>query len=103
MVAVLEIKNGDIIRLSHDKLRDWVAIHHSRCYSESIEKYNKNVKDNTGYYLFSGLWYEGDASTNKPYGKCIGQLKRGMFADISVVGSIYNKDDYERYKRHERL
>lgn len=98
MTSVKEITNGDIIRLSHDNDRDWVAIHHSRCSDKHSYKTRKHVKDDTGFYLFSGLWYEGDVTTDAPYGKCAGKLTRGMFAHISVVGNIQNKNDYKKYK-----
>ena len=99
----MEIRNGDIIRLSSDNTRDWVAIHYTRCDMRCREQYRKNVKDQTGFYLFGGLWYDGDPMTDRPYGKCAGHLRRGMFANIVVVGNISNKTDLENYKRTERL
>lgn len=42
-----------------------------------------------------GLWYEGSPLSDKPYGKCIERLERGMFNNIeSVVGHI----SYEKQK-----
>lgn len=99
----MEIHNGDIIRLSSDNTRDWVAIYHTNCDMSKREKFNKNVKDHTGFYLFGGLWYEGDALTDKPYGKCIEQLRRGAWNNITIVGNIANKADFEKYKRDERI
>lgn len=98
-----EIHNGDIIRFKNDISRDWVAIHYSKCDSEDISRYRKHIKDNTGFYLFGGLWYDGDVNTSKPYGKSNGQLKRGMFSNILVVGNINNKEDYGKYIKDERL
>ena len=100
---MLEIKNGDIIRFKNDNVRDWVALHYTCGELRRREKFNKNVKDNTGYYLFGGLWYEGNALTDKPYGKCKGMLKRGTFADIEIVGNISNRDYYLQYKKYEKI
>ena len=100
---MLEVQNGDIIRFKNDNVRDWVALHYTCGELRRREKFNKNVKDNTGYYLFGGLWYEGNALTDKPYGKCMGILKRGMFADIEIVGNISNRDDYLQYKKCEKI
>lgn len=100
----LEINNGDIIRFDNDKCRDWVAIHYSRITDiGGYERYNKNIKDHTGFYLFGMCLGEGDALTNEPYCKCAGMLKRGMFANIQIVGNVQNKNDYLQYKRHERI
>lgn len=101
MNTTIEIHNGDIIRLKNDPTRDWVAISHKNCNM----KYNKNIKDNTGYFLFGGLWYEDEGGylTDKAYGKCIGGLTRGMFNNIEVVGNISNKNDYQSYKKNERI
>lgn len=103
VMSEIEIHNGDIIRFNNDTSRDWVAIHYSNCDAENITRFNKNVKDNTGFYLFGGLWYDGGANTSKPYGKSNGQLKRGMFGNIIIVGNINNKQDYEKYIKDERL
>lgn len=99
----MEIKNGDIVRLHSDDTRDWVAIYHTNCDMSKREKFNKNIKDHTGFYLFGGLWYDGDVLTDKPYGKCAGQLRRGAWNNITVVGNIANKEDLEKYKRNERI
>lgn len=40
----------------------------------------KNIKDNTEFYL------------------CIGNLKRGIFNNISIIENIANKADYLKYK-----
>lgn len=56
------------------------------------EKYRKNVKDHTGFYLFAGLWYDGDPLTSKPYGKCREHLKRGMAAQIEGIAGHISKD-----------
>lgn len=98
----MEIRNGDIIRLSSDETRDWVAIHYTKCEKEK-QRFNRNIKDNTGYYLFGGLWYNGNALTSEPYGKCAGMLKRGMFAHITIVGNISNPTDYRRYIANEKV
>lgn len=93
---ILQINNGDIIKLKNDDNRYWVAIYHTNCNMDNRVKFRKNIADNTGYYLFSGIWYEGDILTDKPYGKCIEQLKKGMFPNISIVGNISN--DLEKFK-----
>lgn len=97
---IFEIKNGDIIKFNNDNVRCWVAIHISKL-DKFMFKINKNVKDNTEFYLFGGLWYEGDCLTGEPYGKCVGNLRRGMFNNISIVGNIANKEDYLKYKTNE--
>lgn len=63
---------------------------------DNREKFRRNIADHTGYYLFSGIWYEGDILTDKPYGKCIEQLRRGMFPNIEIVGNIIK--DFEKFK-----
>lgn len=89
MESNIEINNGDIIQFKNENnSRYWVAIHHSKC--------NMDNADHTGYYLFSGIWYEGDILTDKPYGKCIEQLRRGMFPNIEIVGNIIK--DFEKFK-----
>lgn len=98
----MEIRNGDIIRLSSDETRDWVAIHCTKC-EKHYQRFNRNIKDNTGYYLFGGLWYSGNALTSEPYGKCAGMLKRGMFAHITIVGNISNSSDYHKYIANEKV
>lgn len=102
---IFEIKNGDIIRFKNDNTRDWVAIHHTMCKNSNLlQSYNKNIKDNTGFYLFGGLWYEGNPLTSNPYGKTLGHLKRGMFNNIvAIVGNISNKDDYYKYLKFEKI
>lgn len=97
-----EIKNGDIIRFASDNSRDWVVIHRSVCHKEVLQQFS-TTNDCTPYYLFGGLWYEGNALTSQPYGKCIGPLKKGMSPYIAVVGHILKKEDYERYKKFERM
>lgn len=97
---MIEINNGDIIKFNNDNTRCWVAIHINNL-DKKFFRINKNIKDNTEFYLFGGLWYEGDCLTNIPYGKCIGILKRGMFNNISIVGNITNKTDYLKYKTNE--
>lgn len=97
-----EITNGSIIRLKNDETRDWVCIHHSKCNTASRVRVRKNVKNQTGYYLFGGPWYEGDPLTDKPYGKCIEHLEKGMKNNIvGIVGHITT--DYETYKESERI
>lgn len=97
----INIFNGDIVRLDFDDTRDWVAIHHTKCKEVNAEPYRKNIKDHTGFYLFSGLWNEGDALSSEPYGKCKGMLKRGMFPHVQIVGNI--SKDYIQYRKNERL
>lgn len=96
---VMEIKNGDIIRLKNDKTRDWVAIEPKKCFN----KFLKKKKNKNYFHLFGGLWYNGDATTDKPYGKYAGILDDSMIQDVTVVGNIENKEDYEKYKETERL
>lgn len=97
-----QITNGSIIRLKNDDNRDWVCIHYSECDMSYRLRHNKNNKNHTGFYLFGGLWYEGSPLTDKPYGKCIERLERGMFNNISsVVGHI--SKDLEEYKISGRL
>ena len=91
------IKAGDIIRLDSDNVRDWVAIP----YLAKIAR--KKTFNHTGFLLCGGLWYDGDALTAKPYGKCYGELEVGHFNHATIVGNITNKEDYERYKKTERL
>lgn len=59
--------------------------------------------NNTDYFLFGGLWYEGDALTSKPYGKFGGRLTKGMYPNIEVVGNIANPQDYKKYKEKEKI
>ena len=97
-----KISNGSIIRLKNDSNRDWVCIHYSKCDMDYRLKHNKNNKNHTGYYLFGGLWYDGDPLTDKPYGKCLERLERGMFNNIeSVVGHI--SVDFNEYRCSGRL
>lgn len=92
-----QISNGSIIRLKNDPVRDWVCIHYTKCDMSNRAKHNKNSKNHTGYYLFSGLWYDGNPLTDKPYGKCIERLERGMFNNIEcIVGHISDSKDIER-------
>lgn len=49
----MEIHNGDIIRLSSDNTRDWIAIYHTNCDMSKREKFNKNVKDHTVAFIYS--------------------------------------------------
>lgn len=98
----MEIHNGDIIKFNNDNCRYWIAIDKNKCNDKFIYKTNKNIKDDTGFYLFGGLWYEGDPLTNAPYGKCKGKLKRGMFNNISIIGNIINNDDYIKYINSEK-
>lgn len=98
----MEIRNGDIIRLSSDETRDWIAIHYTKS-EKQYQRFNHNIKDNTGYYLFGGLWHSGNILTSEPYGKCAGMLKRGMFAHITIVGNISNSTDYRRYIANEKV
>lgn len=98
------ITNGSIIRLKNDNTRDWVCIHYTNCNMSHRAKFNKNIKNHTGYYLFGGLWNEGNALTDKPYCKCIERLEKGMLNNIdSIVGHISNNSDYAKYKEFERL
>lgn len=100
----LEINNGDIIRFDNDKCRDYVAIHYSNIVDiGSYEKFNKNIKDHTGFYLFGMCLGEGDALTDRPYCEYAGMLKRGMFNNMKIVGNISNKSDYIQYKKTERI
>lgn len=104
MIELLsQIENGTIIRLKNSTGRDWVCIHYSCLTPEYRDwyRYNKHIKNNTGFFLFGGLWNEGDALTNKPYCKHYGMLERGMFNNIEIVGHI--KKDYEKYLKGERL
>jgi len=97
-----QIENGSIIRLKSDKNRDWVCIHHSKCDLSWRKKLKKNNKNQTGFYLFGGLWGEGDPLTSDPYGKCIEHLERGMSENIEgIVGHI--STNYEEYRNFERI
>ena len=97
-----QIQNGSIIRLESDTNRDWVCIHHSKCDLSWRKTLKKNNKNQTGFYLFGGLWSEGDPLTGDPYGKCIEHLERGMSENIEgVVGHI--STDYEEYRNFERI
>lgn len=95
----MEIHNGDIIRFNNDRVRDWIAIESVRCHNKELKK----KKDKRCFYLFGGLWYDGDATTDKPYGKCAGMLESGMLNNITIVGNINNKEDYDKYLKKERL
>jgi hypothetical protein len=81
------IKHGDIIEFKNSG-EQWICLHHSTIDMSEMERYRPNVKDHTGFYLFRGLWYEGNLLTDKPYGKCRGQLRVGNFPDIKVVGNL---------------
>lgn len=96
-----KIENGTIVRFKNDDTRDWVCIHHTKCDMSFREKCRKNVKDHTGFYLFGGLWGDGDPLTGDPYGKCKEQLKIGMFNALSIVGHI--SKDLEAYKTNGRI
>lgn len=99
-----EVKNGDIIRLKNDPQRDWVCIHYSKCDMSHRERHNDNIPNHTGFYLFSGLWYEGDPQTGDPYGKCIEHLEVGMRDNIErIVGSVLNKVDLELFKDYGKI
>lgn len=89
------IKAGDIIRLDKNNVRDWVAI--------PVKQPKKHKPNCTGFVLYGGLWYDGDALTAKTYGKCYGELEVGHFNHATIVGNITNKDDFERYKKTGRL
>ena len=91
-----EIKAGDIIRLDSDNVRDWVAI-------PVRQQPNKHKSNCTGFVLYGGFWYDGDALTAKPYGKCYGELEVGHFNHATIVGNITNKKYFEQYKKTERL
>jgi len=107
-----QITDGTIIRLFNDKYRDWVCIHKSTLTKEQLKTTfisfgNKNVKDNTGFALLGGMWYL-DRTNHNPlaygsYGKTAGELKRGMANNIRIVGHISNKEDFEKYRKFERL
>lgn len=99
----VEITNGDIIRFYSDNVRDWVAIHYTNCNDVLKRKYNKNIKDQTGFYLFGFPLSDGDASTDKPYCKYAGMLKRGMLPNMRIVGNINNKRDFENYKNFGKI
>lgn len=100
-----DITNGSIIRLKNDCNRDWVCVHRSNCYPRSNYKFNKHNRNHTGYFLFGALWYRdnGQFNTNRPYGKTLGQLERGMFNNIELVGNIINKSDRVKYLIDGRL
>lgn len=100
-----DIANGSIIRLKNDCNRDWVCIHHSNCYPRRNYKFNKHNRNHTGYFLFGALWYRdnGRFDTNQVYGKTLGQLERGMFNNIELVGNIFNKSDRAKYLKNGRL
>lgn len=36
-------------------------------------------------------------------GKCYGELEVGHFNHATIVGNITNKEDFERYKKAERI
>lgn len=95
----MEIRHGDIIRFKKGKnWRYWVAIHHSKCDMSHRIRHNKHNKNHTGFYLFSGLWYEGDIMTSDPYGKCIERLERGMFGNIEIVGNMESSNYADIYQ-----
>lgn len=99
-MAQIEIKNGDIIRFKNDSLlegRDWVAIHYTNCDMRKRRKHNKHNRNHTGYYLFSGLWYEGNILSDAPYGKCIERLEAGMFSNIKIVGNVSDNVKHNIY------
>ncbi len=94
----MNISNGDIVRFKQgNNWRDWVAIHYSNCNMSARVRHNKHNKNHTGFYLFSGLWYEGDIMTSEPYGKCIERLEKGMFPNIEIIGNIGNSLKYNLY------
>lgn len=80
-------KHGDVILYKNNH---WILLHFSCIDMSQRETFRKNVKDHTGLYMFSGLWYEGNRLTDKPYGKCLEQLKVGMYPDILLVGNVAN-------------
>jgi len=90
----VKVMAGDVIRFKSDKTRLWVAIPVANIEeTDNVEKYNPNVKDHTGLYLFSDYWYpdEGSPMTSKPYGKTADQLRRGRYNDIEeIVGNVQN-------------
>ena len=102
MLEILsQIENGTIIRLKNYDGRDWVCIHYTKCNMHHRIKHDKHNKNHTGFYLFGGLWKEGDALTDEPYCKCLERLERGMLNNVEIVGHI--KKDYEKYLNDERM
>lgn len=93
----MEVLNGTIVRIKTQE-RYWVCIHHTRCDMDERPRHNKHNKNHTGFYLFSGLWYDGDVLTDKPYGKCLERLERGMFPEIEIMGHI--STDYEIFREY---
>lgn len=100
---MLDLHNGEIIRINSDGVRDWVVISEDRIKSSDIAHGKKGSTNYTCFHLFGGLWYDGDPTTDEPYGKYAGILDDSMIHEVTVVGNIENKEDYEKYKETERL
>lgn len=90
------ICDGDIIKFINNTRHYWIAIQHSRC--RDSMRYRKHVKDQTGLCLFSCLKDGSNPSSWRSYTKNAGMLKRGMFPNIEIVGNIYNRGDFLKYK-----
>lgn len=100
---MLDLHNGEIIRINSDGVRDWVVISEDRIKSSDITHGKKGSANYTRFHLFGGLWYEGDPTTDEPYGKYGGPITKGMLGEISIVGNINCQQDYEDYIKGERL
>jgi len=96
----MEFKNGDIIELTHYAHRDtWVLVHKDFCENKA-DFSKKQSKNYLPFLMLSGLWNDGDKYTSKPYGKTNGQLTRGHFNSIKVIGhlSTITKEQLEKLK-----
>lgn len=101
-----DIKDGDIIRFHNDNIRDWVAIHYTHLHDDTsfYEKYRKNIKNHTGYYLFGSLNTNySDVLNPDSYNKYKGQLEIGHFNNICIVGNITNIKNQKEYNDKERI
>lgn len=99
MECEISIRHGDIVWLKKDIYRPyWVAFHHSRCHNLEYDRFRKHIKDHTGFYLLSALQEGSYPFSDTSYNKCMGMLKRGMFAHIEIVGNIYHRGDFLKYK-----
>ncbi len=86
-----DVKHGDIIEISKKKGRTvWVLLHRKYCSDEMKLNFSrKNSKNYLPFVMVSGLWHDNrNRHTDQAYGKFNGQLTRGCFNSMEVVGHI---------------